>query len=91
MGDVAPFGAQVLPGAAGVHGEEGGQDLRHRQQGRAGAGPRAAVARAAARAQRRQLARARRAARARQDVPPLQERRAAHQVSAPAAAHSVCD
>lgn len=86
MGAIAPVRAQVLAGAPRVDGEEGGQDLRHRRrQGRDGAGPPAAaagLAGARARAQRQQLARAARAQQGREDVPPLQERRAAHQVSA---------
>lgn len=60
MGAVAAVGAQVLAGAAGVHGAQGGQDLRHRrQQGRHVAGARAraaALAGPGARAQRDQLA-----------------------------------
>lgn len=82
MGDLAAVGAQVLAGAAGVDGEEGGQDLRHRRRQRTGAGAAAAaagLAGAGARAQREQLARTC-AQQGRQDVPPLQERRAAYQV-----------
>lgn len=82
VGAVATLSAQVLAGAAGVDGEEGGQDLRHGRRQGAGAGATAAaagVAGARARAQREQLARTC-AQQGRQDVPPLQERRAAHQV-----------
>lgn len=82
MGDLAAIGAQVLAGVAGVDGQEGGQDLRHGRRQGAGAGAAAAaagLAGAGARAQREQLARAR-AQQGRQNVPPLQERRAAHQV-----------
>lgn len=82
MGAVAALRAQVLAGAAGVDGEEGGQDLRHGRRQGAGVGAAAAaagVAGAGARAQREQLARTC-AQQGRQDVPPLQERRAAHQV-----------
>lgn len=80
MGALAALCPQVLAGAAGVHGQEGGQDLRHgRRQGVAGAGPPAARRLARAARAQRQLARAR-APQGREDVPPLQERRAAHQV-----------
>lgn len=86
VGAVPALGPQVLAGPARLDGQEGGQDLRHRraQQGVAGAGPAAAarrLARARARAQREQLARAR-AQQGRENVPPLQERRSTHQVSA---------
>lgn len=83
VGAVAAVGAQVLAGAAGVYGQEGGQDLRHGRRQGAGAGAAAAaagLAGAGARAQREQLARTC-AQQGRQDVPPLQERRAAHQVN----------
>lgn len=81
MGALAARGAPELAGPAGLHGQEGGQDLRHgRRQG--GGGARARARRARRRAQREQLARASRAPQGREDVPPLQERRSTHQVSA---------
>lgn len=85
MGHFAPLGAQVLAGVAVLHGQEGGQNLRHH-----GRGPAAAARQHAALGQQRQqqLARASGApSQGRQDVPPLQERHPAHQVmvlSAPA-------
>lgn len=91
MGAVAAVGAQVLAGAAGVDGQEGGQDLRHGRRQGAGAGAAAAAAGLAGLgpcAQREQLARTC-AQQGRQDVPPLQERRAAHQVKCVAQAE--CD
>lgn len=60
MGAVAAVCSQVLARTAGVHGAQGGQDLRHgRRQGRhvAGAAARAAaLAGVGARAQWKQLA-----------------------------------
>lgn len=89
VGVIPALCSQVLAGAAGVHGAQSGQDLRHgRSQGRhvPGAAPRPARPARAARAQRGQLARGPRAAPGREHVPPLQERRAAHQVSLTATA-----
>lgn len=88
MGPVPPVRSQMLAGAPRIHGEEGGQDLRHgRRQGVHGAGPPPAarrLPRAGPGAQRQQqLARAPRAQQGREDVPPLQERCATHQVNTP--------
>lgn len=86
VGAFTALRAQTLAGPAGLHGQEGRQDLRHWRRQGGGAGATRARRRrhrhrAAARAQREQLARASRAPQGREDVPPLQERRSAHQVS----------
>lgn len=59
VGVIPPLGAQVFAGAARVHGEEGGQDIRYGWcQGGAAGPPAARRLPRAARAQRHQLARA---------------------------------
>lgn len=93
MGIIAAIGAQVVAGSVSVDGEEGRQDLRHGwcqrgpSTGEAAAPSR--IARTRTGSKRKQLARAPRAQQGREDVPSLQERCAAHQVSPPGHVSSV--